>query len=189
MAAPKTPEAVGKTLAQLAAQWGKDAQDATFDLLMENHGDVDAAFFYQNEADMLSILAAPDILCSTDCGHHIAHFDREQEGGAHPRSVSCFPKRLRLVRENHLRTLEEEIRRICYLPAQTAKLDHVGLLLEGYDADICVFDWEHVCENNDYRHPFRKNTGIDTVIVGGEIAVKNGDYTGARAGRLRKKRI
>lgn len=188
LGAPKTPDAVGQTIAQIAKQRGTDEISTVFDLLMENRGDVDAAYFYQNEQDMLQILASPFVMGGTDSGHNIMQFDREQLGGAHPRAMSTFPKRLRLVRERNILPLEEEIRRICYLPAEMCKLDGIGLLLEGYHADICVFDWEQIRENNDYHHPFRKNTGIELVVVNGEIAVQNGDYTGLKAGRLARRR-
>ena len=188
LGAPKTPDAVGQTIAQIAKQRGTDEISTVFDLLMENRGDVDAAYFYQNEQDMLQILASPFVMGGTDSGHNIMQFDREQQGGAHPRAMSTFPKRLRLVRERNILPLEEEIRRICYLPAEMCKLDGIGLLLEGYHADICVFDWEQIRENNDYHHPFRKNTGIELVVVNGEIAVQNGDYTGMKAGRLARRR-
>lgn len=184
LGAPKTQGAVGQTIAQIAKQRGADEMATVFALLTENNGDVDAAYFYQNEQDMLDILAAPFVMGGTDSGHNILQYDREQQSGAHPRAMSTFPKRLRLVREQNILPLEEEIRRICFLPAEMCKLDDIGLLLEGYHADICVFDWEQVCENNDYHHPFRKNTGIELVVVNGEVAVRNGDYTGMKAGRL-----
>ena len=188
LGAPKTPNAVGKTIAQIAKERASDAMETTFDLLTENSGDVDAAYFYQNEQDMLRILAAPFTMGGTDSGHNIMQFDREQQGGAHPRAMSTFPKRLRLVREQNILPLEEEIKRICYLPAEMCKLDNVGLLREGYHADICVFDWANIRENNDYHFPFRKNTGIELVVVNGEIAVLNGDYTGVKAGRMIRRR-
>ncbi len=188
LVAPKTPDYVGKTIAEIAGLLGRSPIDVTFDLLVENSGDVDAAYFYQNEEDMLTILAHSETMAGADVGHNLEHYDHNKMNGAHPRGMSTFPKRLRMVRESNMFSLEEEIRRICYLPAQTANIDGIGLLLEGYQADICVFDWQRITENNDFMYPFKKNTGIDTVIVRGQIAVTHGEFTGIRAGMVLKKR-
>lgn len=184
LAAPRTPDAVGRSVAAIAAERGADAYATLFDLLVENGGDVDAAFFYQNEADMMAILADVNVAGGSDCNHHVARFDPEQRGGAHPRSISTFPKHLRLVRENRLYSLEQAVRRLTGQPAAMAGLGQTGLLLEGYPADICIFDWEGIGETNDFLYPFRRNRGLDYVLVNGTVAVENGVYNGARAGRM-----
>lgn len=184
LSAPRTPEHIGRTIALIAAERQTDAFDTLFDLLVDNDGDVDAAFFYQNESDMMAILADSHVAGGSDCNHHIARFNPDQMGGAHPRSISTFPKHLRLVRENRLFSLEQAVRRLTSMPAGMAGLAQRGYLLEGYPADICIFDWERITETNDFLHPFKRNQGIDTVLVNGQIVVENGLYNGARSGHM-----
>ena len=62
-----------------------------------------------------------------------------------------------------------------------------GMIKLGMDADLVLFDPETVCDNNDYGNPYVKNSGLDYVIVGGEIAVKDNVATGALGGRQLRK--
>lgn len=182
--ASRTPDCVGRTIADIASERHADPTETLFDLIVDNRGDADAAYFYQNEVDMLAILASPYTMGGSDCGHNVAHFDPETPGGQHPRAVSTFPKHLRMVRERGLFSLEEAVRRITLQPARMVGLADTGVLREGFRADLCVFDWEHVSETNDYLHPHRRNLGIDHVLVNGQIAVENGVYTGIRSGAM-----
>jgi len=68
-------------------------------------------------------------------------------------------------------------------------LPMIGKLKEGLNADITIFDYKNIKANCDYDHPFRRNDGIEYVIVNGGIAVEHGEFTGLKNGRvLRMKR-
>ena len=54
---------------------------------------------------------------------------------------------------------------------------------------MVLFDPDTVCDNNDYANPYVKNSGLDYVIVGGEIAVKDNVATGALGGRQLRKTV
>lgn len=188
LTAPAEPELVGKTIAEIALLRGMDAYETMYDILVKNNAAPSMAYFHICESDMLRILAKPYVMVGADAGHNVERFPRDTRCGAHPRAMSTFPKHLRLVREHKLFPLEQAIEKITAMPARAAHLDGVGLLLEGYHADICVFDWKTIGEANDFIYPYAKNKGISHVVVNGVIAVENGDYNGARAGRLLKVR-
>jgi N-acyl-D-amino-acid deacylase len=189
LTAPKTPDIVGKNIAEIAVERGTDPYETVYDLIIENNGNVGMAYFYQNAEDMMNILKKPYVMVGADSGHNIQHYDNETTGGGHPRSMSTFTKHLRIVREQKILTLEDAIKRITSLPAETAKLDNVGVLKEGYNADICIFDWNKISDTNDYLHPFRKNSGIEYVIVNGQVVVEEGNYNGVKAGKMLKRRM
>jgi N-acyl-D-amino-acid deacylase len=165
-----------------------DPFDTVFDLIIKNKGNIQIAYFYQNKEDMMNILKNPEAMVGADADHDIDYFDSEKVGGCHPRGISTFTKFLRLIREEKIMPIEDAVRRITYLPAETARLDHIGLLLEGYHADVCIFDWKSISETNDYAHPYRKNKGIDYVIVNGNVVVEKGRFNGLKAGKFLKKR-
>ena len=96
-------------------------------------------------------------------------------------------RRIELIRDNHLLEPEAVIRNLTGLAADVAHLEGVGYLKEGMAADICVIDYDHVKANSDYIHPFRKNEGIEYVLVNGKIAVEHGEATGVRNGRVLKR--
>jgi N-acyl-D-amino-acid deacylase len=185
----KTPEIIGKNIVEIANERGIDPYNTVFDIIVENNGNVGMAYFYQNEEDMMNILKKPFVMVGADSGHNIQHYDELAVGGGHPRSMSTFTKYLRIIREGKIVSLEEAIRRITSLPAETAKLDNVGVLKEGYNADICIFDWNKISDTNDYLHPFRTNSGIEFVFVNGQVVVEKGNYNGVKAGRMLKKRM
>ena len=72
------------------------------------------------------------------------------------------------------------------LPAEVFGLDGKGILKEGYDADICVFDKNQIIDKSTYENFNIKPVGVNYVIVGGKVALKNGEYTGAASGSFVK---
>jgi len=186
--AKETPDYVGKNIAEVAALRGADPYETVYDLLTENNGDVGMAYFLINETDMDAIIAHPLVMPGTDGLHRTEKVDTEKIAGSHPRLAGTFPKHFRLVRERNLFPIEKAIYRATGMPAETAKLDGIGYLKEGYAADICIIDWDNLKENSDFMHPYRRNEGLDYVIVNGQIAVKNNIATGVKAGKLLRKR-
>jgi N-acyl-D-aspartate/D-glutamate deacylase len=87
------------------------------------------------------------------------------------------------VRERELLGLEEAIRKMTSAPAARLGLTDRGVLAEGMQADIVVFDAETVRSNATYDEPRRYPTGIDYVIVNGTLIVDEDVHTGALPGR------
>ena len=71
-----------------------------------------------------------------------------------------------------------------YLPAMVYNLPTKGLIREGMDADLVLFDPETVADLGDFAQPTRGNTGFACVVVNGRIALENDRPTGVLAGRL-----
>ena len=177
-----TPEHVGKTIAQLAEEWGCDGLDAACRLLRENNGFVQGIYFSQNESDMKRIISHPYVMAGSDWSDYPEHFPRDQVAGGHPRGTGTFTRRIELLRDNNLRTMEETIYSMTGLPASVSKLPGIGVLKAGNRADICVLDYDNVRCNADFKHPFKKNDGVDFVLVGGAVAVRGGEATGIKNG-------
>ena len=59
-----------------------------------------------------------------------------------------------------------------------------GLLKKGAPADITVFSPTRIQDSATYQNPFQYPTGIPWVIVGGVVAVQNGELTEKRAGTI-----
>jgi N-acyl-D-aspartate/D-glutamate deacylase len=110
-------------------------------------------------------------------------------GKPHPRGYGTYPKILgRYVREHGVLKLEEAVRKMTSFPSQRFDILDRGLLMPGMWADIVVFDPEKVIDKATYQNPHQYPVGIEYVVVNGQVAVDQGTYTGALAGRtLRKK--
>ena len=103
----------------------------------------------------------------------------------HPRLRASFTKAIRrYVRELGSVSLPEMIRKMTSLPAHVYNLKGKGLIKEGYDADICIFDFEKLTDKADYINPHTRAEGLNFVIVGGNIVVENSEYSGKKLGRL-----
>jgi len=181
---PKKPEYVGKRVSEIAAELGKTPMDAYADLLLENEGAGQGIYFSQVESDMMAIMAHPLITTGSDWSDIAPRQDPEREAGGHPRGLGTMTRKLELCREQGIRTLEDCIRSMTGLTAHSVGLANQGILAEGRDANITIFDWDNVRCHADFLHPFRRNDGIHWVLVNGQIAVKDGKTTGVHAGRM-----
>ena len=87
------------------------------------------------------------------------------------------------VRERHLVPLSEAIRKMTSLPAQRQHLADRGLLKPGFYADITVFNPATVKDMSTYQRPDALSTGIEDVLVNGQLEFAHGRLTGKAAGR------
>ncbi len=174
----------GKTLAQAAAVRGKSPEETAMDLLIEDNGRVLAIYFSQSEENLKKTLPLPWLSFCTDESAYAA------EGiflgsGAHPRAYGTYPRILgKYVRDEKLMTLQEAIRKMSALPAETLRIERRGRLQTGYFADIVVFDPEKVGDLATYENPHRYATGIVHVLVNGVQVLRDGEHTGAKPGRV-----
>ncbi len=105
--------------------------------------------------------------------------------GNHPRCFGTFARVLgRYVRERKVITLEDAVRKMCSLPAMVYNLPTKGLIREGMDADLVLFDPETVCDRATWTEPFLLNEGYDMVMVGGQIALSDNEPNGVCNGRI-----
>ena len=68
-------------------------------------------------------------------------------------------------------------------PAKRLELDHKGRIQLGCDADITIFDPDTIIDKADFTQ-LCKPEGIDYVLIGGEIALKDGERVNDRLGRF-----
>ena len=80
--------------------------------------------------------------------------------------------------------LEEVIRKMTSLPASRAMLSNKGILAEGYDADINIFDLEQLEDTPNYVYSNQVCKGMETVIVNGVVVYENGSLTGQHGGKI-----
>lgn len=99
---------------------------------------------------------------------------------AHPRSAGTFAKVLRFyVRERGVLSLNEAIRKMSLMPAQTLEefvpqMKKKGRLQVGMDADVVVFDPITISDKATYQNANQPAVGVQTVLVNGGFAVRDG---------------
>jgi len=82
----------------------------------------------------------------------------------------------------------EAVRTMTSMPAQKFGLWDRGLVRPGMAADLVVFDAATVNDRATYEEPEQPPTGLPHVLVNGVFAVRDGQYTGARTGRVLRAR-
>ncbi len=101
----------------------------------------------------------------------------------HPREYGTFPRVLgKYVREEGLLTLEEAIFKMTGLPAERLELSDRGAIARGHRADLVIFDPDVISDRADLDEPAAPPAGISRVLVGGRVAVSEGDIASARHG-------
>ena len=103
----------------------------------------------------------------------------------HPRVYgSCTRLLQHFVGEKGVLSLEEGVRKLTLEPARALRLPGKGVIAEGADADLCVFDPAALSERGTYQQTCRTAEGMTAVFVGGQLAVENGRLTGVKNGRI-----
>lgn len=174
----------GKRINEIARMMGhRDELDALFDLLIADDAQTGMIIFLMSEADVKLALKQPWVSIGIDHGE-VALSGPLAEGNAHPRGYGSFPRILgRYVRDEHVLTLEEAIRKMTSLAANRVHLQDRGIIKPGFFADVVVFDPRTIHDVATFEDPNRLSVGMRFVLVNGEPVVLEGKQTTALPGR------
>ena len=101
-----------------------------------------------------------------------------------PRTYGNFTKVIsEFARDDKFLSLEEAIRKMTSFPAQRLGLKNKGSLIDGYDADLIVFDLEKTHAPATKADPKQLAEGIEHVLVNGTFVIKNKEHTGNLPGK------
>jgi N-acyl-D-amino-acid deacylase len=162
------------------AKRGHDSLNDQIEMILdiEAHHGASAVFHGMNEDDLQKFLRAPNTMIACDSG--LREFGK---GVPHPRGYGNNPRILaRYVRELHVLKLEDAIRKMTSLPAETFRLKDRGQVREGNWADLTIFNPETVQDNATYKQPHQYATGFEHVLVNGVEVIKHDAHTGATPG-------
>jgi N-acyl-D-amino-acid deacylase len=142
------------------------------------HGGAGMVFHTMDETDVVNILRCPLISIASDSGV------REiGTGQPHPRGYGTNARVLgRYVREQHVITLEDAVRKMTSQPATAFRFLDRGLLRAGFAADVTIFDPQRVADLATFDKPHQYSVGIDYVIVNGQVVMEHEKMTGKLAG-------
>jgi dihydroorotase/N-acyl-D-amino-acid deacylase len=181
---PDLKQFEGKRLNEIARAWNKDPYEAMFDFVVADSSRTSRIKFSMDEQDLRLAMAQPWTSFCTDAGNRAADGPLF-EGKPHPRAYGSFPRVLgRYVREFHLISLEEAIRKMTSLPANRVGIRDRGVLKPGAYADVVVFDPVTVIDKATFEDPHQYSVGIDHVFVNGQAVWELGKFTGNLPGRV-----
>jgi N-acyl-D-amino-acid deacylase len=176
-----------KSIGEIAEKQGKRVIDAFLDLVVEEK--LETRFLQAenniDDAALTKILTHPNAVIGLG------------DGGAHVQFHGGYGYLTRLlgewVREKHVMTLEQAVRRLTFDSASTFGLYDRGLLRPGMAADIVIFDPDTVkCGKEEVVHDFpaggwrikETSEGVSHTIVNGQVLLEDKKHTGALPGRV-----
>jgi N-acyl-D-amino-acid deacylase len=171
----------GMRLSEIAkARGDADPADTCLTLMAEDAGRISGMFHTMSEDDVRLVMKQPWVSIASD-GSAI---NLDAPGVPHPRNYSTNVRVLGYyVRDEHVLTLEEAVRKMTTLPAQILGLRDRGQLHEGFAADVAIFDPAVVGETNSFEKPKSYAKGVDYVLVNGVLVIDKGQHTGAKPGK------
>jgi N-acyl-D-aspartate/D-glutamate deacylase len=171
----------GMRLSEIAkARGDADPADTCLTLMAEDGGRISGMFHTMSEDDVRLVMRQPWVSIASD-GSAI---NLDAPGVPHPRNYSTNVRVLGYyVRDQHVLTIEEAVRKMTSLPAQILGLRDRGQLREGFAADLVVFDAATVGGTNSFEKPKSYAKGVEYVLVNGVLVIDKGQHTGARPGR------
>jgi N-acyl-D-amino-acid deacylase len=173
----------GLTITQIAKMMNTDPRDAVIDLVIADRGETSSITSIMDEDDVRTALKHPLVGVGTDSGAQ-AEDGKLSESKSHPRAWGSFPRILgHYVRDEHLLTLEEAIRKMTSKAADRVHLHDRGILRPGMIADVTVFDAAAIRDVSTFDDPKHYATGVRDVFVNGGRVVADGAITAARPGR------
>jgi len=166
--------AVGENLQQIADERHESPLEAALRIIRAGSNDV--ASFNMSEQDIENFMKQPWVMTGSD------------GSPGHPRKYGTFPRKIReYALKRKVISLPFAIHSSTGLTAESLGMSERGFLRVGYFADVVVFDPNTISELSTYEHPALLARGMKYVIVNGKVAVDNGKFTGALAGKALKK--
>jgi len=171
----------GWRLDRIAADRGTTWENALVDLVLAEQGRVAKITFSMSETNVAMQLAQPWVVIGSDA----EGFDpANAQGRTHPRAYGSFARILgKYVRDEHVLTLEDAVRKMTSATASRLGIRDRGLVRPGTFADLVVFDPATITDRATYEQPHQLATGVDVVLVNGVTVWKNGAATNEKPGR------
>ena len=187
---PKQRKYEGMTLEEIGHALGESPEDVVMDFVLDDRdntpyalGEAAVVLSFMQEDDVRAAISNPMVTIGSDS-------PAQAEDGplsttkAHPRAFGTFPRILsEYVREQHVMSLEEAVRKMTSLAASRVGIMDRGILRPGMMADIVVFDPETIRDVATYNDSLRDSVGVKDVFVNGRPVVFDGKITQERPGR------
>jgi N-acyl-D-aspartate/D-glutamate deacylase len=178
---------LNKSIADIAAQWGRDPVDTILDLAIDENLEmgITLAVINTNPDEVRELITHPGVLIGlSDAG---AHVDQHCDAGIPTYLLSEW------VRKRQAMTLEEGVRRLTSEPAAFLGQPSKGRIASGLDADLVLFDpdtvglyppeWVNDLPGGKPRL-IERAKGVQQTIVGGNVLYADGVYQGGLPGKV-----
>ena len=175
----------GKTLAEVAKMRGVSPEDAAIDLVIEDHTRVGTAYFLMSEENVKLGLSQPWVNIGSDA-EAPAPEGPFLLSNPHPRAYGTFARFLgRYVRDQKVTTLQDAIRRLTRLPAETFQTEQIAAAWTkaASPTSSCSIPRRSTTTRRS-RSRTSTRPACEHVFVNGVQVLRNGEHTGAKPGQV-----
>ncbi|MBE9489385.1 MAG: amidohydrolase family protein, partial [Bacteroidetes bacterium] len=162
---------VGKNLLEISAELHISAEETVFKIL--ETGFIKVASFNMNTDDIINFMKQDWVVTGSD------------GGSGHPRKYGSFPRKYhKYVLEEKIIDLPTFINNSSAKTAEIYKIPNRGKLIEGYYADVIIFNPQTFKDNADYIDAFQFSEGLEYSIINGKISIEKGVFLDAMNGKI-----
>jgi len=172
----------GKRLPDFERAWGEDWADVVMDLTLLEQNGLQQVIFIASDSNVAMQVRQPWMKFGTDAE---AFDPATAKVATHPRAYGTYARILgRFVRDQHILTLEDAVRKMTSAVAERLSIRDRGLIREGMMADVMIFDPATIIDRATYEQPHQLSVGMQWVFVNGVAVLSHGQVTGEKPGRL-----
>ena len=176
----KHQDYVNQVISDIAEWRGTSGFNVIADLISTEGPDLGISIGPMLESNVVMAMKEPFLAFSSD-----GSLTAFGAGFPHPRAYGSFARVYRkYVREEHVLTLEDAVRKMTSLPAQILGIGDRGRLAVGNWADITIFDPQTMAEKTTYADPHQYAVGVSYVFVNGMAVLSDGKMAGTLPGKL-----
>ena len=184
---PEDPSLVGQTVAAVADDSGQSVAETLIDFARTGNEELLHGVLIRPIAgdrfDVDTYMMQDFTATSTDAGVAL-----EGTPGRHPRYWGSYTRKIaHYTRDRGIISLPFMVRSSSSLPAAIVGMTDRGCLRVGCKADVVAFDYDKVEDNSTIMNPDGAPQGIPWVLINGQIAIEDGQSTGALAGVVIKR--
>lgn len=148
-----------------------------FEEVRKKYPDMNAVLFIMQENEIRDAIANKYGMIGSDA------IIANRKG--HPRASGTFPRVIRkYVREEKALSLLDALKKMTESPAKRLGLKFKGEIIEGYDADIVIFDYATIAETSTFTNLLSSPKGIELVLIDGKIVLENSKIISENAGKF-----
>jgi N-acyl-D-amino-acid deacylase len=184
---PRSDYFCGKSFMEIAHSQETTVANAIVDVLLASEGQVNVFLESNSTENIVKELKSKNaVISSNGIGYSVKKQNSCME---HPRSFGAFARVIsEYVNKRGILSIEEAIYKCTNKVAQELNIKDRGIIKEDKVADIVIFDEKNLIDHSTLEQPYKYATGVQTLIVCGQVAIKYGKYTGIRAGQIIRKK-
>ncbi len=167
----------GKNLLEISRIMDRTPVETAIKLILE--GSPGIVSFNMNDDDVVHFMKKDYVMTSSD-----GHIEVPGDGKPHPRCYGAFPRKIRkYVLEDKILSMEQAIKAATSMPAGMIGISDRGSIQKGQIADIVIFDPETISDIASFNEPHQYSTGVEYLLIRGDLVIENGEYNGKLAGK------